>query len=431
MAVGTEALRDNNANFNLAIGYRVGFKNTTGRHLTGIGATALLNNTIGSFNTAIGAAALQDNTTGENNTAIGSAALAKNTMGEENTAIGRDALFENTTGKFNTATGHGALTNNIGADGNTANGFFALHDNTAGEGNTAIGQQALAVNQATFNTATGFQALFSNDSGGGNTASGVNALLSNTGGDFNTAIGFNALNINTAGNNNIALGFSAGSIITGDNNIDIGSTGGGSESGTIRIGQSGSQTRTFIAGINVTPLAGSAVLVDAFGQLGVQVSSQRFKDEIKSMDKESESVLALKPVRFRYKKELDPDRHPQFGLLAEDVEKVNPDLIVRDNEGKPYTVRYDAVNAMLLNEFLKEHRKVEEQAETIAKLTSTVAQQRRDFQATIAKLEDSVTARLKEQAAQIQKVNAQLAAASPSSGGLEASKAAPQVVNNP
>ena len=181
--------------------------------------------------------------------------------------------------------------------------------------------------------------------------------------------------------------------------------------------------------------------MNSSGKLGTLTSSARFKDDIKPMERASEAILALKPVRFRYKKEIDPDRIAQFGLVAEEVEKVNPDLVVRDKEGKPYTVRYDAVNAMLLNEFLKEHRKVEEQSETIAKLTSTVAQQRRDFQATIAKSEESVTARLQEQAAQIQKVNAQLAAASPSSGGLEASKfatgrirsggPAPQVVNNP
>jgi uncharacterized coiled-coil protein SlyX len=179
-----------------------------------------------------------------------------------------------------------------------------------------------------------------------------------------------------------------------------------------------------------TSSGGTAVFINSDGKLGTTTSSRRFKQEIKAMDHASEALFALKPVTFHYKKGIDPQGIPQFGLVAEDVEAVNPDLVVRDKNGEIYTVRYDAVNAMLLNEFLKEHRKVQEQEATISQLKSTVAKQ----DATIAQQQkgmEVVAARLNEQAAQIQKVSAQLAAASPSRGGLEASKLAPQVVNNP
>jgi hypothetical protein len=306
MAVGTDALRDNNSNFNLAIGFRVLFMNTTGNHLTGIGAAALRNNTTASDNTAIGADALRENTTGENNTAIGA-----------------DALSSNITGSFN-----------------TANGVFALLNNaTAGE-----------------NTAIGFRALGANDTGNGNTAVGWDALGSNTTGD----------NITTA-NNVICIG----------TNLD-----GENVSDSCYIGSIFGQTSS----------GGTAVFINNSGKLGTTTSSRRFKEEIKRMDKASEAIHALKPVTFRYKKGIDPQGIPQFGLVAEDVEKVNPDLIVRDKGGKPYSVRYEAVNAMLLNEFLKEHRELQELKKQVTALT-----------------------------AGLQKVSAR----------VEASKPAPQVVNNP
>src|SRR5438094_735913 len=195
---------------------------------------------------------------------------------------------------------------------------------------------------------------------GNNTAEGTDALFGLTIGTDNTAIGFNALYSNTTGNKNIALGNFAGSnLTTGDNNIDIGNQGVPTEANTIRIGTQATQTKTFIAGITGAGVMGVAVKVNAAGQLGTAPSSQRFKTEIKPMDKASEAILALKPVTFLYKKELDPEGLPQFGLVAEEVEKVNPALIARDAAGKPYTVRYDAVNAMLLNEFLKDHTRVE------------------------------------------------------------------------
>jgi hypothetical protein len=217
--------------------------------------------------------------------------------------------------------------------------------------------------------AGGLFALSGNITGKHNTANGSESLAANTSGSGNTAEGFQALANNKAGSNNIALGVTAGlNLTTGSNNIDIGAPGAAAEANTIRVGKSGTQKKTFIAGIRgVTVASGVGVIVGTTGQLGTVASSARFKEAIKPMDKASEAILALRPVTFRYKEELDPDKIPQFGLVAEEVEKVNPDLVARDEEGKVMTVRYEAVNAMLLNEFLKEHRKVEEQAATIAR----------------------------------------------------------------
>ena len=218
--------------------------------------------------------------------------------------------------------------------------------------------------------------------------------MRNTTGGSNTAIGAGALSFNTAGNNNIVLGVSAGSnLTTGSNNIDIGAAGVAGESAKIRIGKQGTQNGTFIAGIAGVPVTGSTVVVNTNGKLGVAASSARFKQAIKPMDKASEAILALKPVTFHYKEEIDPNGVPQFGLVAEQVEKINPDLVVRDAEGKAYTVRYDAVNAMLLNEFLKEHRNVTEQQSTIAELKTAVAQQQKKIEAltsTVRKVSERV-----------------------------------------
>ena len=319
----------------------------------------------------------------------------------ENTAEGTNALFNLTTGDHNTATGFEALLSNTTGSGNTATGHNTLQSNTTGYHNTATGGCALVSNT------TGFE----------NTASGRHALQSNTTGNSNTANGVNALFSNTTGNGNIALGFQAGfNLTTGSNNIDIYDPGLAGEANTIRIGTVGTQTATFIAGINGTGVSGTAVVVSSSGQLGVAPSSERFKEAIKPMDKTSEAILALKPVTFRYKHELDPKSIPQFGLVAEEVEKVNPDLVVRDANGKVFTVRYEAVNAMLLNEFLKEHRKVQE-------LEATIGQQQKDFQLTAAQQQKEIralTASFKEQASQIKQV----------SDELEANKAASQLVVN-
>jgi hypothetical protein len=325
-----------------------------------------------------------------------------------NTAIGYSALFSDTIGNENAATGYGALGDNITGSQNTANGAYALHDNTFGSRNTAIGNRA---------------------------------LVFNTTGVTNTATGFAALYNNTTGQNNIALGYGAGiNLTTGNNNIDIGNAGVADESNTIRIGGQTTQTSTFIAGISGTAVSGVPVVVDGNGQLGVLASSERFKDEIKPMDTASEAILALRPVTFRYKHELDPSGTPQFGLVAEEVEKVNPDLVARDAQGKVFSVRYEAVNAMLLNEFLKEHRTVEELKATITQLKAAALKQEAvnaelktaalkqettigKQEATITRLKAGIevlTASLKKQEALIQKVSAE----------LEMSKPAPRTVDN-
>jgi hypothetical protein len=360
--------------FNTAEGQNALFSLTTGAGNTAVGWYSLFSNTEGTFNTATGAGALLSNTANEN-TAFGAGALLFNTTGSFNTANGAFALFANTTGADNTANGNGALTSNTTGFSNTANGSVALVGNITGHQNTANGTSALFNNTTgNFNTATGERALLSNTTGNGNTAAGQNALASNTTGSFCTALGEDAgFNVSTA-NNVICIGFGVGGANV-SNSCYIGSIFGQTSSG------------------------GVAVFIDSAGKLGTLTSSRRFKEGIKPMEQASEALFALKPVTFRYKKGIDPQGIPQFGLVAEDVEKVNPDLVVRDKEGKPYSVRYEQVNAMLLNEFLKEHRKNEEQQKQI----------------------NVLTAQLKEQASQIQKVSAQ----------LEASKPTPQVVSNP
>jgi len=309
-----------------------------------------------------------------------------------NTAEGTDALFSLTTlGFFNTATGFEALFSNTTGSANTATGLEALFSNTGGNNDTASGVNALFSNTTgSANTADGLDALFSNTTGSFNTADGHTALRQNTTGEGNTATGFRALVRNTTGNGNIALGNNAGgNLTTGSNNIDIFDRGVAGEANTIRIGKQGTQRTTFIAGISRATVTGTAVVVDSNGQLGVAPSSQRFKDAIKPMAKASEAILALKPVTFRYKKDLDPAGIPQFGLVAEDVEKVNPDLVARDKQGKPYTVRYEAVNAMLLNEFLKEHKAFLEEQRTVEELKKQVAALTAGLQKTSAQLEAS------------------------------------------
>jgi uncharacterized coiled-coil protein SlyX len=374
---------------------------------------ALNLSTTGVQNTAHGWSSLFSNTSGNDNTANGYQALLNNTTGLDNTANGSEALFSNTAGNFNTANGVGALHENTTGNRNTANGFFALYGNTTGHENTATGFQALNSNTTgEFNSANGWNALQHNITGVQNTASGFNALLSNQSGSFNTAVGGASL-LNANGSGNTALGYLAGNAIAlGNDNIDIGNTGVASDSATIRIGSG--QTATFIVGIRgVTTGNADAVpvLIDSAGQLGTMSSSRRFKKEIKPMDKASDAILALKPVTFHYKS--DNTDTPQFGLIAEEVAQVNPALVVHDEKGEIYTVRYEAINAMLLNEFLNEHRKNEEQEATITLLQTTDAKQ----EAIIAKQQKQIEALTEG----LQKVNTQ----------LEASKPAPQVVNNP
>ena len=428
---------------NTAIGFGALFSNTTGNRNTAIGTSALDSSMSASDTTATGFQALAINSTGTNNTADGSRALISNTTGNNNTANGSGALAHNTNGSDNTATGYAALFN-LGFDGidNTAIGSGTLADDISGSFNTAIGFQALLHNTANNNTAVGGQALLTNTNGSGNTATGVSALFKNTSGNSNTAdglealfsnttgsnntadgllalennigghdniaVGFQALKGNTSGSNNVALGSNGGSnLTTGSNNIDIGAPGSSGEANTVRIGKQGIQKQTFIAGIFGVAVSGSTVVVKSTGKLGVASSSARFKDDIKPMDKASEAIFALKPVNFRYKKELDPEGIPQFGLIAEEVEKVNPDLVGRDDSGKVNTVRYEAVNAMLLNEFLKEHRTVESLKATAMKAETKAEQE----EATIDKLNSIVAGQQKQietLSAGLQRINAQV-----------------------
>ena len=376
------------AGFNTAEGQNALFGLTTGLANTGVGWYSLWSNTDGSYNTAVGAGTLLFN--------IGDQTTFE---GVDNTAVGAAALLFNTTGTDNTATGAVALLNNTEGSNNTATGSFALQSNTTGN----------------LNTANGLSALLSNTSGIGNTAEGGSALVLNTTGGGNTAIGTGALGSNTTGNGNIAVGSAAGhDLTTGNQNIVIGNPNAvAGESNTVRIGNSLSQTRVFIAGIRGVATGNNDavnVVIDSDGQLGTVSSSRRFKKDIKTMDTASEAILALKPVTFHYKS--DETNRSEFGLIAEEVAQVNPDLVVHDENGEIYTVRYEAVNAMLLNEFLKGHRKNQEQQATIIQLKSTDAKQ----EAIIAQQQEQIAAL----AAGLQKVSAQ----------LEANRPAPQTVLN-
>ncbi len=361
---------------------------------TAEGQNALLNLTGGTFNTAVGFFSLRSNTDGQFNTGVGAGALLAN-AGTSNTATGAGALLSNAAGFGNTANGAFALFNNTDGPSNTATGLFALFANTTGANNVAVGNSALEDNTTgTFNSALGFTALTNNTEGGAN-----------------TAIGFNALANNTGGSNNVAVGSSAGfNQTTGSNNIYIGDVGAATESNVIKIGADPSSGTPYegcyIGGVvGIGPFASTVTIDPVTGQLGELVSSKRFKKDIDPMGNASKAIFSLKPVTFHYKK--DKTNTPQFGLIAEEVAKVNPALIGVDNEGKPHTVRYEQINAMLLNEFLKEHKKVEEQEAKIAQLTQEMA---------------TVVAHAKEQDSKIQKVSAQ----------VEMDKAATKVVlNNP
>ena len=348
---------------------------------TAEGQSALLGLTTGTANTAVGWFSLQSNTDGTFNTGVGAATLLSNVgnqstgEGVDNTAIGTASLLFNTTGSENTAVGAAALLNNVDGSDNNAVGVDALFSNTSGHDNTAIGDFA----------------LFINTTGSNNTALGRLALQ-NSNGESNTAIGAFALQNTTTGSSNIAVGDSAGSnVITANNAICIGTTGN-DVSDSCYIGNI----------FGATSVNGVGVFVNSNGRLGTVTSSKRFKEDIKPMADASQTLFSLKPVTFRYRKGVDPEgpaHESEFGLVAEDVEKINPDLVVHDREAKPYSVRYDQVNAMLLNEFLKAHRKMEEQEKRI----------------------NALTTQLREQAAQIQKVSAQ----------MELSRSGPTIAANP
>ena len=408
--------------FTTAVGDNALFSLGTGAGNTGLGWYALFSNSTGSFNTGVGAGALTLNNA-DSNTAVGAVALLLNTTGTENTAVGTDVLVFNDSGSENNAVGAFALYNNIDGTNNNAFGTAALRNNIHASDNTAIGDSALANNDVTgnnaasYNTAVGFKALSSNTDGNSNTAVGYNALINaslmagdsspNTavgafalaaviGGDGNTAVGYGALE-GSFGSSNTAIGFLAGSA-GGDGNVYI---------GAYVFGQlAGEANHTYIRNINNTPVNGDGtdtVTVDlTTGLLGHLSSSRRYKEGIQPMDNVSEMLYRLKPVTYRYKKEIDPNQSPAFGLVAEDVAEVNPALVARNCQGQPESVHYEMVNAMLLNEFLKEHRKVEQ-------LT-------KDFESKLAEQQKQI----ERLTAGLQKVSAQ----------LELSKPAPQTVLN-
>lgn len=364
LSAGSPAMADCLVEDNTCYGTDVLFSNTSSHYNSGFGYRTLYSNTSGMSNTAIGYSALYLNDTGGNNTAIGASAMLYNTAGYSNTASGDSALNANTTGSYNTATGAAALRTSTTGDFNTATGYSALNFNTEGYANTAIGTYSLQVNATGYyNTATGMWALGRNERGNSNTANGVGALY------------------NAKGNRNVALGYYAGRDITsGPDNITIGTLqkGKASDSGVIRIGSSVYQKRAFVAGIRgvKTGKTGAVpVLIDANGQLGTINSSRRVKEDIQPMGDVSARLLDLKPVTFRYREAYEDGSKPvQFGLIAEDVAEVFPELVVRDADGAVETVSYHLLSTLLVNELQKEHRVNEAQAERIASLEAQVAE---------------------------------------------------------
>jgi len=418
------------AGANTAVGDNALFNVTTGVWNVGVGFQALLNDTDGNQNTGVGYQALFSNVSGDHSTAIGGQALQANTTGNDNVGVGFQTLSHNTTGNGNTGMGYRTLAFNDIGDDNTAIGWNALYNNRMhGDENTAVGSQALFQNMASLNTAVGFEAMQLNTTNSFSTAVGYQALQNTTSaGTGSTAIAYQALsNATSPSGDNTALGDTAGvGVTTGAGNIIIGGFGSGNGGGIttassmISIGANpgNDPSRCYIGCIygHIQPAVGTDpdyVTINSSGRLGrANLSSRQYKHDIKPMDKASEQLYGLKPVTFRYLKEYDATQTIAFGLIAEDVAQVYPDLVGRNKKGQPESVRYEQINAMMLNEFLKEHKKVEEQQAGIAELKSTVALQQKEMQV--------LTAQLKEQAAQIQKVSAQ----------LEVNKPAPQVVAN-
>jgi len=334
--------------------------NTTGYDNTAVGNNALEDNTGGAYNAASGVYALQNNTTGDANTASGYSALLANTTGDFNTASGASALALNTTGNNNTATGTGALQLNTTGNNNTASGYWALFSNTIGANNTALG----------------YQALYSNSTGQANTAVGYQALQNNTSaGGGNTAVGGQALQNNT-GYGNIAIGSAAGYFNTsGSDNIYVGSSGSSGDNGAIRIGNLGIASSFFVQGVyGFSAIGGVPVYVNGNGQLGTMNSSRRFKEQITDMGDSSSKLLQLRPVNFFYKPEYDDGSHLlQYGLIAEEVAKVYPEMVAYDKDGQVLTVRYQLLAPMLLNEVQKQSAQLQKQAAENRKLEDRLA----------------------------------------------------------
>lgn len=366
-AVGDGTLSANTAGVgNTATGAFALSENTTGFNNTGLGENALQQNTTGSNNTASGVNALLSNQTGGGNTASGTNALTSNTTGSRGTATGWDALQLNTSGSDNTAFGQLALWGNTTGSRNNAAGSEALYNNTTANDNNAMGYVALYGNMTgTLNNAVGNFSLFTNITGNNNNAIGYAAMYRNEIGSNNNAQGFWALSNNTSGNGNIAIGQYAGANqTTGSWNIYLGNPGVAGENDVIRIGNSATQTTTFIAGVSTAKVTGSAVYVTASGQLGVLASSERYKTSIMPMGSSTDRLQRLRPVTFQLKS--DPGGVVQYGLVAEDVATVYPELVIRDDAGTIEGVRYDELAPMLLNELQQERQQLSAQSERAA-----------------------------------------------------------------
>ncbi len=399
-AVGNYALAENTTGCcNTASGQAALLNNTTGTNNTASGYQALFSNTTASGNTADGTQALQLNTTGYNNTAVGNAALQNNTTGYNNMASGLNALNANTIGYDNTAVGQNALSANSTAAGNTAVGQNALGANTTAGGNTAVGSGALSANTTgNNNAASGAGAMAANTTGFGNTASGWFSLIFNTTGGQNTAVGNSALFSNTTGNANIGIGINAGRSAPDGNSssIYIGTEGSaGDNSGTITIGTVGTQTSAHIAGIyGGTPSTPNLlVCVDANGTLGTTgcsstPSSRRFKEQISDMGDSSSKLFQLRPVTFLYKPEYDDGSHAlQYGLIAEEVAKVYPDMVGYDKDGQPASVKYQSLAPMLLNEVQKQNAQLQNQNVRLQNQVQVQQEENRKLEDRLAALE--------------------------------------------
>jgi hypothetical protein len=315
-------------------GYFVAQSNSTS---TAVGTGA---SNAGTQNTAMGYNALTANS-GTSNTAVGASALTANSLGNNNTAVGASALFSNVLGSANTAIGTNSLLNTFAGNDNTGIGFSALNSNITGSNNVAIG---------------------------------ASSLSSNTTGTYNVAIGMNALNAETSGSDNIALGYQAGNLVTtGNYNIDIGNTGVASDAGVIRIGTAGSQTSTYLAGVANSSVSGATVVITSNGQLGVQTSSERFKEDIADIGDASDGLMQLRPVMFRYRNApADGSKREQYGLIAEEVDKIYPELVVRDSDGRPWALAYQELPALLLNEIQKQRRTIAAQEQELQRLSERV-----------------------------------------------------------
>jgi hypothetical protein len=372
---GSDALLSNTTgSSNTAFGALTLYSNTTGRANTAVGSLSLYFNT-GSQNTAIGAGALYSNTNGIANTAVGLNALVTNLSGGYNVAVGMGALGANETGAYNVALGYNALLENT-ASYNTAVGYQSLYGNNSGSSNTATGWEALFKNaDGGSNAAFGTNTLYSNFSGANNTGSGAAALYYNSTGSNNTGLGYQALNSLTGGNSNIAIGSNAGFNLSGtnSNNIDLANLGVAGDNGIIRIGISGTQVSAFLAGVYSSQVTGCAVYVNSAGQLGCLASSERFKFDVAPMRSASAKLGLLRHVTFRLR--ADPDGAVQYGLLAEEVAEVYPELMIRDDAGRIQGLRYEELTPMLINELQRQQKQIE----ALQQLTQVVASQDRQI----------------------------------------------------